>query len=153
MNARLLSEAHGLRTFAVVFESGDEAAEGLLAFAHDQEISSAAFTGIGALRSVALGYFELERRDYKRIDIPEQVEVLTMAGNITLTADGRNVHAHLVVGRADGRAYGGHLLAAHVWPTLEVIVTETPAHLRRRRDPETGLALIAVADPSGCDIW
>lgn len=153
MHARLLSDAKGLRTFALVFESGDEAAEGLLAFAHDHEISSAAFTGIGALRRVTLGYFELERRDYKRIDIDEQVEVLTLAGNITLTAGGRNAHAHLVIGRSDGIAYGGHLLAAHIRPTLEVIVTETLAHLRRRHDPETGLALIAVADPTRREMW
>src|SRR5207248_8373816 len=58
------------------------------------------------------------------------------------------LHAHLVVGRRDGTTLGGHLLEGHVWPTLEVIVTETPAHLRKSLDPETGLALIDIEAPS-----
>lgn len=148
MNARLLSNTNGLRTFAVVFDTGDEAASGLLAFARDHRVSAAAFTGIGALQNVTVGYFELERRDYKRIRLDEQVEVLALAGNIALTTAGPKVHAHLVVGRSDGSAHGGHLLEAHVRPTLEVIVTETPAHLHRRSDPDTGLALIRLSESS-----
>jgi len=65
-------------------------------------------------------------------------------GDIVLKDGEPEVHAHLVVGKADGTAHGGHLMAARVWPTLEVIVTEAPAHLRKRYDPETGLALIAL---------
>jgi uncharacterized protein len=57
------------------------------------------------------------------------------------------VHAHVVLGRSDGTAYGGHLLAAHVWPTLEVVVTEEPRHLRRTIDAQTGLALIDLEAP------
>jgi predicted DNA-binding protein with PD1-like motif len=49
-----------------------------------------------------------------------------------------------VVGDANGLAHGGHLLEAHVWPTLELVLQETPAHLRRRHDPESGLALISL---------
>jgi uncharacterized protein len=52
------------------------------------------------------------------------------------------VHAHVVLGRSDGTALGGHLLEVHVWPTLEVVLDESPAHLRKRSDPETGPALI-----------
>jgi predicted DNA-binding protein with PD1-like motif len=37
---------------------------------------------------------------------------------------------------------GGHLLEAHVRPTLEVVLTESPRHLHKRKDPESGLALI-----------
>jgi predicted DNA-binding protein with PD1-like motif len=54
------------------------------------------------------------------------------------------LHAHVVVGKADGTAHGGHLLAAVVRPTLEVILVESPRHLQRRHDAETGLALIRV---------
>jgi uncharacterized protein len=144
MNARLLSDIDGLRIFAVVFASGDEVAEGLLAFARSQQISAASFTAIGALQNVTVGYFDLERRDYTPIRIDEQVEVLTMAGNIAMTAEGPKVHAHLVVGRSDGTAHGGHLLEGRVRPTLEVLVTETRSYLRRRSDPDTGLALIRL---------
>ena len=71
------------------------------------------------------------------------MEVLSLEGNIATGENSRpQIHAHIVVGDSDGAAFGGHLLEAHVWPTLEVVIQETPAHLRRRTDPETGLALI-----------
>jgi len=142
MKSRLLSDIEHQRTFAVVFDTGDEVMEGLRRFAGEQQISGASLTAIGALQSVTLGYFEIERRDYKRIRMDEQVEVLTLAGNIALSGNERKIHAHLVVGRADGTAHGGHLMEARVRPTLEVIVVESPTHLRRVSDPETGLALI-----------
>jgi hypothetical protein len=52
------------------------------------------------------------------------------------------LHAHVVVGKRDGTAHGGHLLQARVRPTLEVILTESASYLARRHDPESGLALI-----------
>jgi predicted DNA-binding protein with PD1-like motif len=50
----------------------------------------------------------------------------------------------VIVGDANGLARGGHLMEAHVWPTLELILEESPTHLRRRSDPESGLALISL---------
>jgi uncharacterized protein len=70
------------------------------------------------------------------------VEVLSFNGNI-MEKDGKPMlHAHAVVGKADGTAHGGHFLRGRVWPTLEMIVSEMPVHLRRKQDEETGLALI-----------
>jgi predicted DNA-binding protein with PD1-like motif len=74
----------------------------------------------------------------------ELVEVLNLTGNIALADGEPKLHPHVVLGKADGSAHGGHLLEGHVRPTLEVIVTESPVHLRRRSDPETGLALIEL---------
>jgi predicted DNA-binding protein with PD1-like motif len=69
--------------------------------------------------------------------------VLALIGDIAMQEDTqrRKVHAHAVLGRRDGAACGGHLLSAKVRPTLEVILTESPARLQRVRDPRTGLAL------------
>jgi predicted DNA-binding protein with PD1-like motif len=131
-------------TFALVFAKGDEPVEGIAAFARDEGISAARFTGIGAFGSVVVGYFDRDLRDYRRIAIDEQVEVLSLSGDIAIDADRRpQVHAHVVVGKADGTAHGGHLLEARVWPTLEVVLEESPAALRKRLDRETGLALIS----------
>lgn len=142
MNGRRLSEINGQRTYVLVFATGDEVMAELLAFANREALSAASFTAIGAFQQVTLGYFDLEQRDYIRIRMPQQVEVLTLTGNIALSGNGRKVHAHVVVGRADGTAHGGHLLEATVRPTLEVVITESPAHLRRTSDPATGLALL-----------
>lgn len=143
MKSKLIHEGPQ-RTFAVVFDKGDEVLESLLAFAKAHGLSAAEFTGLGALSDAVLGYFDWQQKDYKRIPIDEQVEVLNLTGNIALADGEPKLHPHIVVGKADGTAHGGHLLEAHVRPTLEVIITESPAHLQRRSDPETGLALIRI---------
>jgi uncharacterized protein len=150
VRAKELESRDGRRTFAIVFDTGDEVAAGLLAFAREHEIAGAYFTAIGALRDVTLGYWRWETKHYERIPLREQVEVLSLAGNVALAPDGApKVHAHVVVGKSDGTAHGGHLLEGHVRPTLEVMLVESPRHLRRTHDPATGLALLDVsAEPA-----
>jgi uncharacterized protein len=141
MHAKLLQE-QGEKTFALIFDTGDEVAAGLLAFAKQNRLAGSHFTAIGAFSDVTLGYFDWQTKQYRRIPLREQVEVLALVGDIALDQGEPKVHAHLVVGKADGTAHGGHLLEAHVRPTLELILTESPRHLQKRYDPETGLALI-----------
>jgi predicted DNA-binding protein with PD1-like motif len=137
-----LLDATGPKTWVLIFDKGDEPVAGLTAFAKAQTLGTAHFTAIGAFSDVTLGYFDRAKRDYKKIPLHEQVEVLSLLGDVALDKGEPKVHAHVVVGRADGEARGGHLLEAHVWPTLEVVLIESPRHLRKRHDPETGLALI-----------
>jgi predicted DNA-binding protein with PD1-like motif len=141
MKTKLLKERDP-KTFAVVFDTGDEVAAGLARFAKENRLSAAAITAIGAFQDVTLGYFDWQKKDYNKIRVREQVEVLSLIGDIALDKGEPKVHVHVVIGKADGTAHGGHLLEAHVRPTLEVIITETPGHLRKRYDPETQLALI-----------
>jgi predicted DNA-binding protein with PD1-like motif len=130
------------RTFALVFEPGDEVVSGLTGFAGRHRLAASHLTAIGAFSQAVLGYFDRERRDYRRIPVTEQVEVLSLIGDVALKDGKPALHAHVVLGKADGSTVGGHLLEARVWPTLEVILVESPAHLRRRHDPASGLALI-----------
>ncbi len=126
-------------TYVLVFDQGDEAMAELQRFAEHHEHGAARFTGIG-VSAVTLGYFEHERIGYRPIPLEEQVELLSIVGDV---AEGKpKVHAHVVVGRSDGSAHGGHLLEGHVWPTLELFLTVLPAHLQKRSDSKTGLALI-----------
>ncbi len=147
MQARQLREEGGQRTFVLVFDTGDEAVSGLTEFAGEGGLEAASFTAIGAFGAATLGYFDMDEKEYRKIPVHEQVEVLSLVGNIARNEDGEpKVHAHAVLGRSDGTTRGGHLLEGRVRPTLEVVLTETPAHLRRETDPETGLPLIDVRD-------
>jgi predicted DNA-binding protein with PD1-like motif len=141
MRSRLLSDG-GEKAFILVFETGEEVMEGLLAFARQQHVGAGHFTAIGALSGVVVGYLDWEKKDYEPIPIEEQVEVLSLVGDFALQGGKPQVHAHIVVGKRDGTAHGGHLISGHVRPTLEVVVHESPEHLRRSVDPKTGLALI-----------
>jgi uncharacterized protein len=144
MRAKLIHE-HGERVFAVIFDTGEDPMKGLERFAAEQNLDASAFTAIGAVSEALLGYFDWEEKDYQHIPVREQTEVLALLGDITLDeAGGRKVHAHVVLGKRDGTACGGHLLAAKVRPTLEVILTESPGYLKRRHDPASGLSLIRL---------
>ena len=142
MKAKLINEL-GEKTYAIVFEKGDEVLEGLLSFARKEKIQASHFTAIGALSDVTLGYFDWTKKGFKKISIPEQVEVLSLVGNIVFDNGAPKLHAHVVVGKSDGTAHGGHLVEAHVRPILEVVLIESPSHLHRKIDKETGLGLIA----------
>jgi predicted DNA-binding protein with PD1-like motif len=143
MRSKLL-DATGQKTFAVVLDKGDEVVAELTAFAKAESMTAAHFTAIGAFSAVTLGYFDRASKQYLKIPVREQVEVLSLIGDIAIAKDGPQVHAHVVIGARDGSARGGHLLDARVWPTLEVILVESPRHLHRRHDADTGLALIAL---------
>src|SRR5439155_1748058 len=75
MKSKLL-DSTGQKTFALVFDKEDEVVAGLTAFAKAERLGAAHFTAIGAFSEVTLGYFERARKDYKRMTVAEQVEVL-----------------------------------------------------------------------------
>lgn len=143
MHAKLMHETEGLRTFAVVMAPGDEATSCIHAFARAERINGASITGIGAFEDAVLQYFDWETKRYLDIPVREQAEVAALIGDIGEDENGAPaIHIHLVLGRRDGAALAGHLKTGRVRPTLELIVVETPAHLRRRPDPATGLNLL-----------
>jgi predicted DNA-binding protein with PD1-like motif len=143
MRAKVINDAPE-RTFALVFETGDEVVSQLQHFAAERELSASHFTAIGAFSEAVLGYFDWEKKDYERIPVRQQVEVLALVSDIALDGTQPKGHAHVVVGTRDGSAHGGHLLTARVRPTLEVILIESPSYLKRVHDPESGLALIRI---------
>ncbi|HTU20920.1 MAG TPA: PPC domain-containing DNA-binding protein [Gemmataceae bacterium] len=145
MKVQLLHENQGEKTFAIIFASGDEAIAGLTAVAKEKGLAASHFTAIGGFQETTLGYFNLEKKDYDKFPVREQVEVLSLVGDIALTEKGEpKIHAHVVLGRSDGTTRGGHLVEGRVRPTLEVMLVESPGDLRRKHDPQTGLALIQL---------
>jgi uncharacterized protein len=145
MQTKLLHREGNQRTFAVILQTGDEAMRCLQDFANSEKLAASQVTAIGAFSRAKLAYFDWESRQYQPIPVEEQVEVASLVGDIAVGADGKpSVHVHAVLGRRNGSALAGHLQEGNVRPTLEVIVTEQPAHLCKVKDPESGLALISA---------
>ena len=143
MRYKLLQTTDGLRTYAVIFDEGDDPYELLTRFARDEGLTGGSLTGVGALSRTTIGWFDPDARDYERTVVDEQCEVVSMVGDIAVDDDGTpTVHAHIVLAKRDTSAVGGHLFGGRVWPTLEVLVTESQATMRKRLDPDVGLALI-----------
>jgi len=142
MQVALLNPGEPAKQYAVIFYQGDEAFSGLLEFAERYQVTSAHFTAIGALNRATLGWFDPQRKMYKKIPINGQHEVIGMSGDIALYQGKPVVHTHMVVGSQDGTTRAGHVLDAYVSPTLEVMVIVDPIAMKKRFDPETDLTLI-----------
>ena len=129
-------------TYVVVCDPGDEAVSALTQFARSEQLEAAQITAVGAFERATVGWFDRAARDYRRIQVNEQCELLSLIGDVATGEDGPVVHVHAVLGLSDGTTRGGHLLEGRVFPTLEAIVTETPARLRKVMRPDIGIALI-----------
>jgi hypothetical protein len=133
----------GAETRVAILQSGEEAFAALTQFANDAGITAASLTAIGAFEKATVGWFDFDKKTYKKIEIAEQCEVLSAIGDIAVGDDRKaSLHVHVVLGLSDGTTRGGHLLKGTVRPTLEVVLIDTPAHLRRKKKADLGIALI-----------
>lgn len=133
------------KTYAVILETGEEVLSSLRAFAREHHLTASSFQAIGAFSSVELAWFNWRTKRYQSsVRLDEQVELLSLLGDVAVKEGEPQVHAHVVIGLADGTTRGGHLMRASVRPTCEVILPESPRHLEKEIDPESGLALIRV---------
>lgn len=147
MKGRLVSADDGVKTHVVVLETGEEAFEALTKYVNDAGIAAASITAIGAFKQATVAFYEYDAKSYKDIPVSEPSEVLSLLGDVAVGDDGKGgLHLHAVLGLADGSVRGGHFLKGTVRPTLEVIMTETPACLRRKKGGDLGIALIDLRE-------
>jgi predicted DNA-binding protein with PD1-like motif len=138
----LVSDQNNTKTYVLAFDKGQEVMASLLAFAKKQPLTAGGLTGIGAVSGAVLAFFDRKAREYKHIPVGEQAEVASLIGNVSLVDGEPFLHVHAVLGLPDGSARVGHVLEAHVWPTLEVVLTTWTQGVRRDRDKETCLELL-----------
>lgn len=143
MKSVLLHEDDGQRTYLLVMDDGDDAVEQVTSFAKANGVNAAGLTAIGACRSATLGYFDPEIGDYRNQKFTEQMEIASFIGDIADDAGEPALHAHVVLGRKDYSTLSGHVVDLNVFPTMEIVLTEHPAHLRKQLDRTTGLTLIS----------
>lgn len=142
--AKIAGDA-GAETRVVILETGEEAFSALTKAANDAGITAASLTAIGAFESAVVGWFDFAKKTYRKIEIAQQCEVLSAIGDVAVGDDGKaSLHVHVVLGLCDGTTRGGHLLEGKVRPTLEVVMTDTPAKLRRKKQADLGIALIEL---------
>jgi predicted DNA-binding protein with PD1-like motif len=141
MKSKVVEDADVV-TYVEVCDPGDEAVAALERFARAERIEAAQITAVGAFERAVVGWFDRDARQYRRIPVEEQCEVLSLVGDIAEGQDGPSLHMHAVLGLSDGTTRGGHLMEGRVFPTLEVVVTEPPARLRKVMRPDLGIALI-----------
>jgi hypothetical protein len=142
MTWKLLSDNNGVKEYAIVFAKDDEVLSGTTGFAVQQHVASARFTAIGALKEGTFGWFDPKRNQYKLNTIRQQIELVSLIGDIANYNGIPVVHTHCSVALADGSMQGGHLVKAITYPTVELFMTVFSTPLQKTLDNETGLKLI-----------
>jgi predicted DNA-binding protein with PD1-like motif len=145
MQVKLVKDTPEEKVYAVVFYKGDEVLSGLTDFAIAKNVGDAHFTGIGAVSSATLAWLDVPHKIYHRISVPEQVEVLSLIGDVATFNGKPVVHMHTVLGHSDGSTTGGHVFELNANPTLEVFVTVSAIPLKKRPDDASGMKLIDPA--------
>ena len=149
MQSKLVAESAGERSFVLVLDPDEEAFQSISDFAGKQQVAAASLTALGAFSQATVGWFDLAKKTYRKIPVAQQCEVLSAVGDIAIDDNDKpSLHVHVVLGLNDGTTRGGHLLKGVVRPTLEVPLVETPAHLRCKKRPELGIALIDLTASS-----
>ena len=137
MKIQQLDEVEGRRTFVMVCDRGDDPVEALTAAAKRFDLSGASLTGIGAFSGVTLGFFDRARRDYARRVIREQVEVVSLLGNVALDGGeptgarprgGRPVRRERPRGPPPGRHRGPHAGGHHRRVAKDPSPKDRPGH-------------------------
>ena len=141
MKSKIVEDADVV-TYVVVCDAGDEAMASLKRFARSERLEAAQITGVGGFERATVGWFDRATRQFRHIPVDEPSEVLSLIGDVAEGQDGPGLNVHVVLGLSDGTTRGGHLIEGQVFPTLELVVTENPAELRRVMHPDLGVALI-----------
>jgi uncharacterized protein len=131
----------GRRTL-VRFEVGEKLPDALNQLAKLRGWASASITGLGAVKDVVLGYYDLPERKYINHPVDGVVELVSMVGNLSLLDGGPLWHCHISVADRNGNLKGGHLMGLEVAVTVECWINTSPRVVTRKRDEYTGLNLL-----------
>ena len=89
-----------------------------------------------------LGYFNRGTREYLRRTVSEEMEIVSLAGNLTNKESQPFAHLHIVLGGRNHEAVAGHLFEGKTGATCELIVRPLTGFVQRKLDPATGLYLL-----------
>lgn len=130
MNSRKVAGGYVVR-----LDRGEEVISCLAAFAKDRNIPCGFLQGIGSIRDIELGYFDIQTNEYRHRQIAGVVEVVSLTGNIAWLENEPFVHAHAAVAGPDQSLLGGHFFSGIVAVTLEMFIQIVPDRLNRTADP------------------
>lgn len=122
---------------------GEEVISSLLALIESLDIKCGRVSGIGATNNVTIGVFNADKKEYKKKNICEDMEILSLEGNLTRMDGNPYVHVHGTFASLD-QVYGGHVNSIMVSATAEIIVNIIDVEIDRKFDEETGLNLIKL---------
>jgi predicted DNA-binding protein with PD1-like motif len=133
-------------TYVIRLERGDEIIDSLKTLMEKEDIRGGFFFGLGAVKNVSLGYFDVEKKEYKEKSFMQDFELTSMVGDVAFSGDKIIVHAHVTLAGEDFKAVAGHLNKATVTATTEIVFNPVVGKLSKKIDPITGLNLMDLKE-------
>jgi len=127
--------------YQVYLEKNESAVEDLTKFLNDQNIENGLINGIGAVKNVELGSYDLQTKEYHRKAFNDDHELISYSGNIMLLDGTPFIHAHATIGNHDMKLFGGHVFKMDIAVVGEFIVQKIDNNAKRTLDIEIGLAV------------
>jgi predicted DNA-binding protein with PD1-like motif len=125
------------------FKKGEEIMSTLKIHLVEHGIKAAHITGLGAASALEIAYYNIETKEYERHQIQEDVEILSLNGNVGVAKDGTTIiHLHGTFGKQDLSVIGGHIFSMEVSGAGELHMRTFTGKINRAYDEETGLTLM-----------
>lgn len=129
-------------TVLVVLEIGEDINASLEALAEKYDNRFATISGIGACNFVELNFYDVHNKSYDMKVLDEDVELISLMGNLTLKDGKPFAHIHGTFGDDQYRTWSGHVSKAIVSVTAEITVTFTDFNVTREMNEDVGIYLI-----------
>ncbi len=134
----------GNRNFVIRLEMGDDILAVLRRFAEARKIGAGAFEGIGSLNKAKLGHYDFKTKRYTYEVFEDDLEIITLTGNISTLDKTAVPHAHVTLGRRDFTVVGGHLDEGSSANMVEIVLEKLPGRLAKKRNEQVGLNLLQL---------
>lgn len=132
--------------YVIRLERGDEIIDSLKTLVEKEKIKGGFFYGLGAVKNVSLGYFDVEKKEYKEKSFEQDFELTSIVGDVAFSGDKLIVHAHVTLAGEDFKVVAGHLNKATVTATTEIVFNPVEGKLSKKIDPITGLNLMDLKE-------
>lgn len=130
------------RLFVGRLAYGDDLLNSLTAFVKEKGIRTGRVQMIGAVQKAVVGYYDEKAGKYINFEFEKPMEVLNLAGNVSIKDGQPFIHAHVTLSDEKGKSFGGHLMEGTVVFAAEFVVEEFEGEdLERKPDETTGLTL------------
>lgn len=133
-------------TYVIRLEREDEIIDSLKTLVEKEKIRGGFFYGLGAVKNVSLGYFDVEKKEYKEKSFEQEFELTSMVGDMAYSGEKIIVHAHVTLAGEDFKVVAGHLNKATVTATTEIVFNPVEGKLSKKTDPITGLNLMDLKE-------
>ena len=130
--------------YVLRLNKGDEILTEIKKLCLSEKIKTAQVMGLGATNYLEVGFYKNSEKKYYINKFEQDMEIISLIGNITSMNNEPYLHLHICVGDCNGNSFGGHLNKALISITGELFITSYDIDINRYKDEEIGINLLNI---------